>query len=338
MRKAIGTLAFLGLLVLLLACLGLMAGSTSIPAASVWAAFFERGTPDAMGAVVREVRLPEVLTAILAGSGLAVGGLLMQAVFRNPLAGPGVLGITSGASLGVAVVVLAQPLWSFLPVSAGMMTTLAALIGALGVLLLIVLADRRLGDAATLLIVGLMVGYFVSAFTSLLQASGEARALKGFVLWGMGSFAGTTLADLPMLAIPVLMAAAVAFTLGKPLNALMLGEQEAAALGVATGRVRLLAIASTGVLAGSITAWCGPIAFLGLAVPHVARALFRTADHRLLLPAVVLLGAALALACDLLLRAFPAMHGVPLNVVTSLLGVPVVLWVLISGRNWGTRS
>ncbi|MBK9419751.1 MAG: iron ABC transporter permease [Flavobacteriales bacterium] len=336
MRKAFAGSVLLGLLVLALAWLGLMNGSTAVPATSVWAAFFPNTTPDALIAVVREVRLPQVITAILAGSGLAVGGLLMQAVFRNPLAGPGVLGITGGASLGVALVVLARPIWVFINLSPSLLATVAGLFGALAVLVLIVLADRRLGDAATLLIVGLMVGYLCSAFTSLLQAASEARAVKGFVLWGFGSFAGTTLADLPWLFFPVLVATVVALTLGKALNALMLGEQEASALGVATARVRLLAIAVTGVLAGTITAWCGPIAFLGLAVPHVARALFRTADHRVLLPMVVLLGAALALACDLLVRAFPPLSGVPLNVVTSLLGVPVVLWVLLQGRKWGS--
>lgn len=337
MRAAAGWLIVFALAALSLAFLGLMTGSTPVEPAAVWDALLQRGSANGPGIVVRQVRLPEVITAALAGSGLALGGTLMQAIFRNPLAGPGVLGINGGASLGVALVVLAQPLWAGLPVPTGFMATLAALLGALSVLALIMLADRRLGDAATLLIVGLMAGYLCSAIVGLLQASSDALALKGYVLWGLGSFAGTTWADLPWLAVPVLLSLVLTFPLAKPLNALVLGEEEAAALGVHVARVRRSAIVITGVLAGSITAWCGPIAFLGLVVPHLARAFLRTADHRVLLPGAVLLGASLALGCDVLIRSSAMMRGIPLNVVTSLLGVPVVLWVLLSGRNWQGR-
>lgn len=328
-------LGVFAVLAVLLALLGLATGTSHIALSGVIEALF-RGE-HAQGSVVRQVRLPQVLTAVLAGSGLATGGLLMQAVFRNPLAGPGVLGINGGASLGVALVVLAQPLWAGLPIPAGWMVTLAALAGAVLVLGAIMLADRRVGDAATLLIIGLMFGYLCSALVSLLQAGSEALALQGFVRWGLGSFAGTALHDLPWLALPVVAAVLLALPLAKPLNALMLGEEEAMALGVNVGLVRRTAIVATALLAGSITAWCGPIAFLGLAVPHVARALLRTADLRLLLPGSVLLGAVCALGCDLLIRGTRLFHAAPLNVVTSLLGVPVVLWVLIHGRHWTGR-
>lgn len=338
MRRSFGGLLVFAVLALLMMLAGLWAGSTSVTGATIRSALFQPGIHDALVMVVRQVRLPQVLTAATAGSGLAVGGLLMQAVFRNPLAGPGVLGITGGASLGVAVVVLLQPLWALVHIPGGLLATVAALAGAMAVLALILLADRRLGDPVTLLIVGLMAGYLCSAIVGLLQAQGEAQALKGFVLWGLGSFAGTNLADLPWLVIPVAFSIAVAFTLAKPLNALALGQEEARTLGVAVQRVRMVAILSTGVLAASITAWCGPIAFLGLAVPHLARAFFRTADHRILLPASALLGIALAVGCDLLVRSSGIMHGTPLNVVTSLLGVPVVLWILLRGRKWGGEA
>lgn len=324
------------LLAVLFAAAGLAWGSVNVPLAEVWEAL-AHGGPGVANAIVRQVRLPEILAAAAAGAGLAAAGLLMQTIFHNPLAGPGVLGITGGASLGVAVVMLAQPVWAVLPLAADMVATVAALAGAVAVLLLIVYADRRVGDGVTLLVLGLMIGYLCAALLGVLQAGSEARALKGFVLWGMGSFAGVGLVRIPWLVGLVLLGLVAAIGLAKPLNAMLLGDEQARAMGVDVVRVRSIAIWTTGLLGGTITAFCGPVAFLGLAVPHVARAFVRSADHRLLMPASILLGAALALGCDLVVRT--AWTGVllPLNAVTSLLGIPVVLWVLLSGRSWSSR-
>lgn len=336
MPKRWWTVAF-ALLALGLAVLGLVSGSVPVPLPEVWKALLHGGEGP-FGTIVLHVRLPELLTAAAAGAGLAASGLLMQTIFRNPLAGPGVLGISGGAALGVALVMLTGPAWRRLPLPPDLVVSVAALGGAMAVLLLVVIADRRLGDGVTLLVLGLMVGYLCSALLSVLQASSEPAALKGFVLWGMGSFAGVELHRTAWLLVPVLGGLAAALALMKPLDAMLLGDEQARSMGVETARVRRTAIWTTGVLSGSITAFCGPVAFLGLAVPHVARAFLRTSEHRALLPATIALGAALALGCDLLVRSPWAGQVLPLNAVTGLLGAPVVIWVLLRGGKWTGRG
>lgn len=316
------------------ALLGLAIGSVPVPIGDVWRALVNPSSGSDFGTIVRQVRLPEVITSATAGAGLAASGLIMQTLFRNPLAGPSVLGISSGASLGVALVMLASPLWSFVPVPRDLLVLAASLAGAIAVLVLIVLADRRVGDGTTLLIIGLMVGYLCSAVVSVLQGASAAGALKGYVLWGMGSFAGVGMGRMIWLVLPVCLGLIGALALMKPLDALLLGEEYARSIGLHVESSRRRAIWITGVLAGTITAFCGPVAFLGLATPHVARAFLRTAGHRLLMPGSMLLGAALALGCDLVVRSAGTAAMIPLNAVTSLLGAPVVLWVLMSGRNW----
>lgn len=321
---------------LLLALAGLCAGSVPISMNELWAAARGDGSPT-VRTILWQVRLPEVLTAALAGGGLAASGLLMQTLFRNPLAGPSVLGVSSGAGLGVALVLLAAPLWSAIHLPRELMVVLAALGGALGVLLLIAALDRRVGGTTALLIMGLMVGYLCSAVVSVLQSMSAAAAVKGYVLWGMGSFAGLDLQRLAWMAPPVLLGIGAAAWSVKPLNSLLLGDAYARSLGVDVVQVRRLVIWTTGLLAGTITAFCGPIAFLGLATPHVARAFVRTSDHRTLLPAAATLGMALGLGCDLVVRLAGTDHALPLNAVTSLLGAPVVLWVLLRGHRWNTE-
>ncbi|MBK8497891.1 MAG: iron ABC transporter permease [Flavobacteriales bacterium] len=330
--------ALLAVLVLLLFALQLFVGSIPIPASTIVRSLFQLSTVDpGDSSIVLGIRLPQAITALLAGSGLAACGLLMQTLFRNPLAGPSVLGISSGASLGVAVVLLAQPLWAVLPLPSDAVLVLAALAGAMGVLVLIILADRRVGDGITLLIVGLLVGYLCSAVIDILQARTSATALKGYVLWGMGSFGGVANERLLWLAMPVLIGLVLAILSIKPLNALLLGDDLATSLGTPVRSARRRLMWTTGIMAGTITAFCGPIAFIGLVTPHVARALLRTSDHARLLPATILCGAAMALGCDLLARAFGG-TSVPLNAVTSLLGAPVVAWVLFSGKRWARSA
>lgn len=313
-------------------------GSVPIPAGQVLGALFGEGADAGYALIVRAVRLPQAFTAVLAGSGLAACGLLMQTLFRNPLAGPSVLGISSGASLGIAILMLAQPVLVLVPIPQDAALIVAALAGAMVVLVLILLADRRVGDGVTLLIIGLMIGYLCSALISVLQVASPAAALKGFVLWGMGSFAGVGMERLPWLAVPSVLGIAAALLLVKPLNALLLGEDQAATLGVPVVRTRRHIMWVTGIMAGTITAFCGPIAFLGLATPHVARGLFRSSDHTVLMPATILCGAVLALACDLLARLPGSEASLPLNAVTSLLGAPVVAWVLLSGKRWARAA
>lgn len=284
--------------------------------------------------IVRGVRLPEAMTALAAGMGLAACGLLMQTLFRNPLAGPSILGLTSGSSLAVALLM-------FLPLgglgtwlSPDLLLVLGAFCGSFLVLLLILGADRRMGDGVALLIVGLMVGYLCGALIDVLNVIGSGHAVKRFVLWGMGSFGTVVMERLPWLLGPVILALSCAILLVKPLNGLLLGETYAMSVGIPVRPIRSLVICTTGILAGVITAFCGPIAFLGLVTPHIARALCRTSDHRILMPITILCGAVLALGCGLLAKAPFVGGALPLNAITSLLGAPVVAWVLISGKRW----
>lgn len=327
----------LALLCALLFAVALLVGTVPIALVDVPAALFD---PDGSisSRIVREVRLPGAVTALVAGMGLAVSGILMQTLFRNPLAGPSVLGISSGASLGVALVMLVQPLWSVLPIPRDLWLVLAAFMGGMGVLLLVLLADRRMGNAVSLLIIGLMIGHLCSALISVLQAAGSATALKGYVLWGMGSFSGVGSDRLFWLLVPVCSGVLGAFLLVKPLNALLLGPDQAATLGVSVHRSRRMIMIITGLLAGTVTAFCGPIAFLGLVTPHIARALFRTSDHHRLVPATALIGGALALFCEVLARLPLANGALPLNAVTSLLGAPVVVWILVGAQRWSRTT
>lgn len=330
-------LVTLAIAIVLLFVLHLLVGPVPLGVGVVLDALFGGVGADGPSRIVRDVRLPEAITAVLAGSGLAACGLLMQTLFRNPLAGPSVLGLSSGASLGVAVLMLARPLWilSWLPLE--MAVIIGSFTGAMAILVLIMLADRRMGDGVALLIVGIMVGYLCGAIIDVLQVAGPETALKGYVLWGMGSFGGVVSERMVWLALPVIAGLGAALWLMKPLNALLLGDAYAGSLGVPVARTRRAIMWATGLLAGTITAFCGPIAFLGLATPHVARALCRTSDHAVLLPATILTGGALALLCGLVVK-MPALSGLPLNAVTSLLGAPVVAWVLWSGKRWARTA
>lgn len=286
--------------------------------------------------ILWEFRLPKALTALAAGSGLAVSGLQMQTLFRNPLAGPYVLGISAGASLGVAALMMAGALGGMLlPQWLPWLTAAAAAIGASGVLLLILLAALRLQDSMALLILGLMVGSLASAVVSVLQFYSGAEKVQAYLIWTFGSLGGVTWSELQVLIPVVLIGLLLGQALAKPLNALLLGERYAGSLGVSMAKVRPLILLSTSLLAGSITAFCGPIAFVGLAVPHLCRLLFHISDHRLLMPVVMLGGAMLLLLCDILANSLTAGGALPLNAVTTLFGAPVVLWLILKQRAIG---
>ena len=290
--------------------------------------------------IVLDFRLPRAVTAAVAGAALAVGGLLMQTLFRNPLAGPFVLGINAGASLGVAIVVLGGSLLGSTPVAgsgllagAGIggdaLLVLAASVGAAAVLLVVLAVARRVESAMTLLVLGVLFSYAVSAGVSVLMHFSIPQEIQTYINWTFGSFAGVDRSQLGLLAGVVGIGLLGTVVLVKPLNALLLGETYASSMGVRIRVVRTLVIAATALLAGTVTAFCGPIAFVGIAVPHLARAILRDADHRRLLPATLLLGGTTAVIADLV-ASLPGLRIVlPLNAVTALIGAPIVIAVIV---------
>lgn len=329
----------LGLFLLLLFVVNISLGSVYIPFGSVvkWMLGFEIEN-EIWHNILFKSRLPQSLTALFAGAGLAAGGLQMQTLFRNPLAGPSILGISSGAGLGVAMVVLSLGFMQGFSIASlgvwGSLTiTVSAFIGALTVLFMVLFIARKLKNNAMLLIVGIMVGYASSAIVGLLQFFSAKEDIKSFVVWELGSFNNISW-DKQVIFIPlVLIGLLGTLFLIKPLNILLLGENYAANLGLNIKQSRLRILVTTGILTASVTAFCGPVAFLGLAVPHLCKGLFKTADHSILVPAVMMLGATLALFCNVVAR-LPGFDGaLPINAVTSLIGAPIVVSVVLKRRN-----
>lgn len=337
MTKTVRHIFLLGLLIGVLFVANLLVGSVSIPAGEVFRILMgEDVGRESWRYIVWEARLPQALTAMLAGSALAACGLLLQTAFRNPLAGASVLGVNSGAGLGVAVVMLllggsiAAAGFSF----SGFFSVLTgAFVGAMAVMALILFFSTLVRSNVMLLIIGLMVGYLVSSVVSLLNFFSTAEGVQSYMVWGMGNFGGVSLRQLPAFVSVVLLGLAGALLLIKPLNALLLGERYAENLGVRVRRVRHALLAVVGVLTAVTTAFCGPVLFIDLAVPHIARLLLRTANHRVLLPATMMTGAAVALACNLIC-VLPGEAGlIPLNAVTPLIGAPIVIYVIVSQRH-----
>lgn len=327
--------AVLGISLVALAVGDLLTGTTNVPLADVWAALTGGTTTEEYRVIVNELRLPKVLVAAFAGMALAASGLQMQTLFRNPLAGPYVLGINSGASLGVALFTLA------LPMMGGMSSWLArigltgmAWIGSAAILVLVMFLSRKIKNISVILILGMMLGSAISAVVGILQYMGTDESLKAFVVWTMGSLATVTAEDLRLLIPVVVVGLVLAIAVVKPLNMLLLGESYARTMGLRVRVARTAIFLSTTLLAGTITAFCGPVGFIGLAMPHLARMTFRTADHRLLMPASMLWGAVAMLLCCLATD-IVARGGVmlPINTVTSLLGIPIIIIVVIRNRN-----
>ncbi len=308
---------------LLLLCGALFAvdiavGSVSIPLHEVMQALWGRATSAQVATIVTDLRLPKAITALLAGMALSVSGLQMQTLFRNPLAGPYVLGLSSGASLGVALLLLGGAASSF--GIAG-----AAMAGAAAVMLLLLAVNERVGNVMTLLILGIMFSSAIGAVVQILQFMSDEQALKSYIVWTMGSLGEVTGPQLGVLCATTAAGLLLSVLTLKSLNLIMLGERQARSLGLNVRRSRFLLLSSTTLLAGGITAFCGPIGFIGLAVPHIARGLFATADHRVLIPASALVGAALLIGCDIVSRQFL----LPINSITSLAGIPVVIYVVL---------
>ena len=277
--------------------------------------------------IVLETRLPQIVTALLAGASLAVSGLMLQTLFKNPLAGPSILGISDGANLGVAIAMI------YLGAASYLTTIVAALIGAAVVLLVILWFSRKVSSNVMLLIIGIMVGYLASSVISILNYHASADKVHQYVMWGMGDFSGVSLGKLPWLAGFSLAGLAGALLLVKPLNALLLGESYASNLGINVQRTRILILVCTGVLTAVITAFCGPISFIGLAVPHIARMLLGRADHRHLLPITLLAGSCVAMLCSILTVTPGSNSVLPLSAITPIIGAPVIIYVIVNRRN-----
>ncbi len=320
----------LGLLLIVLFLLDIRLGSISITFADMFAHISGRASlSEQKLLILTKFRLPRIATALMAGAALPVCGLQMQTLFRNPLAGPYVLGISSGASFGAALVVLGAG-------ATGIVATwslaIAAWIGAGTVMLLLLFVSYRIKDVMTILILGIMFSSGLAAIISIMQYFSQASALKSFVIWSMGSLGNVTGAQLTIMAWAILPLLILTFAYSKVLNGLMLGEEYAMTMGVRIQRTRLVIFATTSVLAGTITAFCGPIGFIGIAVPHMTRFLLNRSDHRVLIPASMLTGMVVMVFSDIVSRLPGTEQILPINAVTSLIGIPVVIWLVVMNR------
>ena len=327
MRKNSYIFIGLFLLMLILALLDVCCGSVWISPLST----FNSQLSTLNSQLLLHLRLPKMLTAILAGASLSVAGLMMQTLFRNPLAGPYILGVSSGASLGVALVTMVTtilpPAFSLSPHS---LIATSAIIGSMLTMLLVILFARRIRSHVTLLIVGMMVGNIAGALVNMIQNFANPDSLKLFIVWTLGSLSGVSWEELPTLAIGIAIAAIIVLMLIKPLNGLLLGEDYARGLGIHVERTRWMMVLASCLLAGSVTAFCGPIAFIGVAVPHIARGIFATSNHRLTVPASALIGANILLVCDILCNL--GTYSLPISTMSALFGAPIILWIVLKKK------
>ncbi len=326
-------LAFLLIFFLVSLLIDVAVGSVSIPLKMIFSSLFGAVSDDIYYNIIWDLRFPKALTCIMAGAGLGVGGLMMQTFFRNPLAGPDVLGLSSGASLMVAIAILAQ---GALPFGLGNINpwgeAMAATAGSLLVFIIALSSARKIKENSSLLIIGMMVAAFTSSLVSVLQFLSKAEDLQAFMIWSLGSVGSTNWKEISVLAILIFSGLLISLTCIKPLNAWFLGDNYAKSIGVNIKKARYRIIFSTSLMVGTITAFCGPIAFVGLAVPHLIKLLLPASDHKILLPAVALGGAILLLICDTLTQLPSSAQVLPLNAVTSLLGAPVLIWVVVRNK------
>lgn len=319
----------------ILVVLNLLLGSVLIPVKDIIAAFTGEQTPQWVSNILFAYRIPKAITALLAGAALSICGLQMQTLFKNPLADPFILGISSGAGLGVAIFIMGFSAFG-VSISSSLLTNIgivtAAWLGAFAVTLLILLVSQKLRDNVSLLIFGIMIGSVTGAIISLIQYFSSSTDLKVFVMWTMGSFAGLSVSQIWILFILVLAGFALSIYNIKDLNTLLLGEAYAKSLGVNLENTRRRILIATTLLAGSVTAFCGPIGFIGIAVPHIARMIFKNANHRILLPATALLGAALMIFADTVSQLPGQVQVLPINTVSALIGVPVILYIILKNK------
>ena len=323
----------LAIVLLLLFILNISLGSVSIPIKDILNILFTNNTSkESWQIIIINFRLPKALTAVLVGSGLSVAGLLMQTLFRNPLAGPFVLGISSGASLGVALLILGSSLFGgyFLTNSfSNWSLPIASSLGAFLVLFAVIIAANKIRNTMSILIIGLMFGSLTSAIISVLSYFSEAAQIQQFIFWSFGSLGNLSWPELSIFFIIYIIGIIATIAIVKPLNSFLLGENYAKSLGINIKRNRNIILLITSLLTGVITAFAGPIAFVGLAVPHVARMLFTTSNHKILIPAVLIIGAIVMLICDTIAQLPTSEFTLPINAITSLFGAPIVIWLLV---------
>lgn len=322
---------------IILFALNLFVGSVTIPFDELLNVILNRECNPSISTIVLQYRLPQTITALLAGSALSVSGLLMQTLFRNPLADPSMLGISSGAGLGVSLTILLTGLLggnalSSYGILSNIGVSIAAFLGAVLVLILILGFSSRVRNMTTLIIIGLMVSYLAGSLTDILKFFSLKEDIHAFVIWGMGSFSSVGTSKLSFFSISILIGLFASLFLSKNLNILLLGNLYAENLGINLKRTNVIIIAISGYLTAIVTAYCGPIAFLGLAIPHLTRFIFKTSDHRILVPTTMLIGMNISLLCNLIARA-PGFEGnLPINAVTAFIGAPVVIWVILRKR------
>jgi len=331
------TYSFIMLTVVALFCfvLNISLGSVSIPLSTVFDSLFSAADNSTYQVIITEFRLPKAITAILVGSGLGISGLLMQTLFRNPLAGPFVLGISSGASLGVALVILGSGLFGGLFATALISKwsiVIAASLGSFLVLLAVLAISHKVRDTMAILIIGLMFGSITAAVVSILAYFSTAEQLQQYIFWGFGSLSNLSWEELLIFFCIYLTGIILSIASIKSLNSLLLGDNYAKSLGLNLKQSRFIIIIATSLVAGTITAFAGPIAFIGLAIPHLTRQIFKTSNHKILLPAVFLFGAIVMLICDTIAQVPTSDYHLPINAITALVGAPVVIWLLVRQR------
>jgi len=335
-RKSYGPIwLLLATVLVVLFMLDIFIGSVSIPPGEILKILSgSEPTRETWYHIVTKLRLPRVITAMVAGSSLALSGLFMQTYFRNPLAGPFVLGISSGSSLGVALLVLSGGVLGYGFSTNNYMVILAASAGAGLVFFLILIASTRIKDSMTLLIIGLMFGSATGAIVGILQFFSQSEEIQIFILWTMGSLGSLSWSQLQVFLIVFVVCILLSLTLFKTLNSLLLGENYAKSMGIRLKRTRLLIIGITSLLAGTTTAFCGPIAFIGIAIPHIARMFFNTSQHKYLIPATLFCGAIILILCDIISQLPGSNNVLPINAITSLMGAPVIIWVILRKKNY----
>lgn len=336
MKRNVSIILLLVAGIIMLFAMNLIVGSVRIPLADVYDILFDKFEgKESWKYIVMENRLPQALTAMLCGASLAVCGLMLQTAFRNPLAGPDVFGISSGAGLGVAIVMLflgGSVSTTMFTVSGFLAILTSAFIGAIVVTMIILLLSTMVRNSVLLLIVGLMVGYVSSSAVALLNFFASEEGVKSYMVWGMGNFGGVSMDHMLLFALLCLVGIIASIFLIKPLNIMLLGTQYAESLGINIRQIRNLLLVTVGLLTAVTTAFCGPISFIGLAIPHISRLLFRTDNHQILLPGTVLTGAVIALFCNLICYLPGELGIIPLNAVTPLIGAPVIIYVIIKRR------
>ncbi|WP_071146974.1 FecCD family ABC transporter permease [Bacteroides ihuae] len=324
-------IVFLTILFIIAIMADIALGSVSLSLSDIWNTLTGNSNDMIYREIILNHRIPKALTAILAGAALSVAGVMMQTLFHNPLAGPDVLGVTSGASLGVALLTLSA---SALPFGflAGWGQVTAAVAGSIGVLLLVIIVSIRIPQTVSLLIIGMMFGNFAGAIVSILQSASNPDMLKLFITWTFGSLSSVSWEQMWIMAPVILIGISFAFILQKQLNVLLLGKNYAIGLGISVMRLRLLVIFATALLAGTSTAFTGPIAFIGITMPHIARGIMGTSNHRVILPTSILCGASTMLICDIISQLPSAQGTLPINAITALFGAPIIVWIIIKNK------